>query len=267
MATDSNGRTDPARSLAVLWRTHERASRKGRPDLSVDRIARVALDIADTEGIAALSMRRVAEQLGVGTMSLYTHVPGKGELLDVMLDTVYGETDRTEHTPDQWRTHLECVARENWAMHRRHPWTLHVPTQRAVLGPQAVAKYDYELRGLDGIGLTDVEMDSVLALVLGHVHGAARGEAENTHIEQDSGLTDHQWWETHAPLLERMLDPRRFPTAARVGTAAGAEHGTAFSATHHFEFGLHRILDGIEQLIGSRTPNQAVEGQGNGGQR
>lgn len=93
---EHSGKGDPARSLALLWRTSERTSRKGKPDLSVDRIVRAGIEIADAEGLAALSMRRVAERLGVGTMSLYTYVPGKAELLDVMLDTVYGETARPQ---------------------------------------------------------------------------------------------------------------------------------------------------------------------------
>jgi AcrR family transcriptional regulator len=90
----------PARSVAVLWRTQERTSRKGKPALSVDRIARAGIELADTAGIGALSMRRVADALGVGTMSLYTYVPGKSELLDVMIDTVAGETARTVEQSD-----------------------------------------------------------------------------------------------------------------------------------------------------------------------
>ncbi|MFC7716310.1 TetR/AcrR family transcriptional regulator C-terminal domain-containing protein [Nonomuraea recticatena] len=120
-------------------------------------------------------MRRVAEKLGVGTMSLYTYVPGKPELLDVMLDTVYGETARPEDVPGGWRGRLEQIARENWALYLRHPWLLQVATSRPVLGPHTTAKYEYELRAIDGIGLSDVEMDSVITLVTGFVHGAARG--------------------------------------------------------------------------------------------
>src|SRR6266536_4823913 len=101
------GSGDPARSLALLWRTSERASRKGKPDLSVEVIVRTAIELADTAGLTALSMRRVAERLGVGTMSLYTYVPGKAELLDVMLDVVYAET--TEPTDPTWRARLEHI--------------------------------------------------------------------------------------------------------------------------------------------------------------
>ncbi|GAA0928276.1 TetR/AcrR family transcriptional regulator [Nonomuraea longicatena] len=250
MSTEYSGKGDPARSLALLWRTSERVSRKGKPDLSVDRIVRAAIEVADGEGLAALSMRRVAERLGVGTMSLYTYVPGKPELLDVMLDTVYGETDRREDVPGGWRERLTHIARENWALYLRHPWLLQVATSRPVLGPNVTAKYDYELRAIDGIGLSDVEMDAVLTMVTGFVHGTARVAVDAKEAETQTGLSDEQWWSAHSPFLARIADPARYPTATRVGQAAGETHNGAVNPDHAFEFGLTRILDGIETLIG-----------------
>ncbi|MET8007715.1 TetR/AcrR family transcriptional regulator [Nonomuraea glycinis] len=253
MTVEYSGKGDPARSLALLWRTSERASRKGKPDLSVDRIVRAAIEVADAEGLQALSMRRVAERLGVGTMSLYTYVPGKPELLDVMLDTVYGETARPEEVPGGWRGRLEVIARENWQLYLRHPWLLQVAASRPVLGPNVTAKYDYELRAVDGIGLTDVEMDSVITLVAGFVHGTARGAVEAAQAESRTGLSDEQWWAAHAPFFSRIADIERFPTAARVGQATGEALGAAYSAEHAFEFGLQRVLDGIEALVSGRA--------------
>lgn len=249
MATEHSGTADPARTLAVLWRTAERTPRK---DLGVDRIVAAAVDLADTEGLPALSMRRVADRLGVGTMSLYTHVPGKAELVDVMVDTVQGETARPADVPGGWRGRLTGIARENWTLHLRHPWLLEVATNRAVLGPNVAAKYDYELGAVDGIGLTDLEMDSVLNLVLAHVRAAARVAVEADRTRRRTGLTDEQWWQAAAPFLAKVFDPERFPTAARVGAAAGEAHGAAHDGEHAFGFGLERVLDGIEALIRSR---------------
>ncbi len=247
------GSGDPARSMALLWRTREVVSRKGKPDLSVDRIVRAAIELADRDGLEAVSMRRVADQLGVGTMSLYTYVPGKGELLDVMLDTVYGETSGPENTMGNWRARLEFIARENWALHLRHPWMLYVVTNRAVLGPNVIAKYDAELSAISGSGLTDLEMDAVLSLVLGYVRGAARDAVDAAQVERQTGLTDDQWWSVHAPLLERVLDPAQFPTGARVGSAVGEVYGAAYDPQHLFDFGLQRVLDGIEVFIETRS--------------
>ncbi|MFI6602077.1 TetR/AcrR family transcriptional regulator [Nonomuraea sp. NPDC050536] len=252
MTIEYSGKGDPARSLALLWRTSERTSRKGKPDLSVDRIVRAAIEVADTEGLQALSMRRVAERLSVGTMSLYTYVPGKPELLDVMLDTVCAETDRPDDVPGGWRARLEQIARENWRLYLRHPWLLQVATSRPVLGPNVTAKYEYELRAIDGIGLTDLEMDAVLTLITGFVHGAARGAVEAAQAESQTGMTDQQWWDAHAPFLGVIADTSRFPVAARVGQAAGETHQAAYNADHAFEFGLERVLDGIEVLVERR---------------
>ena len=249
---DHLGSGDPARSLAVLWRTRERASRKGKPDLSVDRIARAAIDLADAAGIGALSMRRVADELGVGTMTLYTYVPGKSELLDVMIDTVAGETARPTEVAGGWRGRLTHVARENWALLNRHPWMLQIGKTRPPLGPMIMDKYEYELSTIDGIGLTDVEMDSVLTLVLGHAEISARRAADAAQTVEQSGLTDEQWWSASAPLLEPLLDGSRYPIAGRVGTAAGEAYNAASDPKHEFEFGLERVLDGVQALLDSR---------------
>jgi AcrR family transcriptional regulator len=197
-------------------------------------------------------MRHVAERLGVAAMSLYTYVPGKAELLDLMVDAVGGETARPGRVAGGWRDRLEQVARENWALYRRHPWLVHMAFSRPALGPNMLAKYDYELGAIEGVGLTDVEMDSVLTLVLGHVTGAARGLVDAQEAERRTGMTDLQWWEAHAPLLEKVFDAERHPTAARVGAAAGAAHEAAYDPEYAFEFGLRRVLDGVGVLIDSR---------------
>jgi AcrR family transcriptional regulator len=248
MAIEFSGSGDPARSIALLWREPGRASRSG---LGVDGIVAAAIELADTEGLEALTMRRVAERLGVGTMSLYTHIPGKAELIDVMLDTVLGEATEGDES-GTWRDRLERIARDLQALYHRHPWLLYVATARPTLGPNLIAKYEYELRAVEGIGLTDIEMDAVVTLINGYVHGAVRGAVEAAEAERRTGLTDTQWWSKAAPQLERVFDPARFPVAARVGAAAGEEHQAAIDPVHAFEFGLARVLDGIDALVRAR---------------
>jgi AcrR family transcriptional regulator len=249
----TSAKADPARSLAILWRTKEPTSRHGRSQLSVDRIVRAAIGIADTAGITALTMRRVSEALGVGTMSTYTYVPGKAELIDVMIDTVYAEMARPEDVSGGWRARLESVARENWALYRRHRWLLQVESNRPVLGPHSMAKYDYELRAVADVGLSDVEMDAVVTLVLGHVRSAARAVASAAELERESGLTDKQWWQTCEPWLARFMTSGSYPMAARVGAAAGEAYGAAYDPEYAFEFGLARVLDGIGVVIEQRS--------------
>ncbi|MFI7537452.1 TetR/AcrR family transcriptional regulator [Streptosporangium sp. NPDC049376] len=244
---------DPARSLALLWRAH---GRPGRSGLTIRAIVEAAVELADTEGIEAVSMRQVAERLRVGTMSLYTHVPGKTELVDLMVDTAYGrlydDVDAPSAQPGGWRGALRFVAARNWDLYLRHPWMLQVTGGRPALGPNAVLKYEAELRPLDGIGLTDLEMDAVLTLVLTHVEGTARTRASLEEARRDSGLTDDEWWVANAPLLDKVADESRFPVASRVGQAAGQEYDAPADPEVALTFGLDRILDGVATLITGR---------------
>lgn len=245
--------TDAARSLALLWGSQTGAGRSG---LSLKAIVTAAMDIADSDGLEALSMRMVAERLGVGTMSLYTHVPGKTELVELMLDRAYGQLYESVESPSQqsgdWREALRFIANQNWNLYRAHPWMLQAINSRPTLGPHATMKYEAELRPLDKLGLSDVEMDAVLTLVLTHVEGCARAQATLDRTQKDSGMTDAEWWVTQAPLLDKLVDPARFPVATRVGVAAGQEYQGASNPQYAFKFGLERILDGIAAFIQSQ---------------
>jgi AcrR family transcriptional regulator len=245
---------DPARTLALLWGQH---TRPGRSGLTVRGVVTAAVEIADTEGLEAATMRRVAERLGAGTMSLYTHVPGRTELVELMVDTVLGELYADVDEPARqggWRAGMEFVAERNWQLHERHPWLLQATSGRPTLGPHALLKYEAELRPLDGAGLSDVEMDSVLTLVLTHVEGVARVRANQALAQRRTGQTEEEWWTATAPALERVLDPAAFPVATRVGQAAGEQHQAAADPAHAFRFGLDRILAGVEELMRRPAP-------------
>jgi AcrR family transcriptional regulator len=249
--------SDPARSMALLWRTKEPMNREGRTDLSVDRIANAAIAIADADGMGALTMRRVGEVLAVGTMSPYTYVPGKAELVNLMIDTVYAETPRPDDQHADWRSRLERIAHDNWVVYRRHPWLAVVETSRPVLGPNLLAKYNYELNALSGTGLPALEMDSVLTLVLGHVRNTARAAAEVAQIERETGMTDAQWWAAYSPWLAKYSQAGSYQVAAEAGTAAGEQHNAAYDPEYAYQFGLSRLLDGIAVLVAKyREPNQ-----------
>ncbi|MFD4180125.1 TetR/AcrR family transcriptional regulator [Rhodococcus sp. NPDC058514] len=258
MTAKNEAPADPARTLALLWGLHGKAGRKG---LNVNAIVAAGIALADTEGLDAVSMRRVAERLDVGAMSLYTHVPGKTDLVDLMHDAVlgglYADLDEPTRVPDGWRGGLEFIAERNWDLYRRHPWMLSLVGARPVLGPNTSLKYEAELRPLDGIGLTDVEMDSVLTLVLTHVVGTARLLASVAQTAENSGLTDAQWWDITGPILERLMDPAKYPVSGRVGEAASAHYEAATDPVHALRFGLDRILDGVAALISERTSDQS----------
>jgi AcrR family transcriptional regulator len=251
MATEFTGTGDPARSMALLWRPPPTGGARPGPksSLDVDRIVATAVRLADAEGLPAVSMRRIATELGVAAMTLYTHVPGKGELVDLMLDSVLGELYPDGAPAGSWRVRLEAVARANWSLFLRHPWAAHLATGRPPLGPQLMRKYELELRAVDGLGLTEVQMDLLVTLLNGFARGAVSGVHERAAAEQATGISEDEWWTATAPYLEQVFDPERFPTAARVGPAAGEELQAAYAPERSFEFGLERLLDGVGVLI------------------
>ncbi|UJR80021.1 TetR/AcrR family transcriptional regulator [Sandaracinus amylolyticus] len=262
MARERTGAGDPARTLELLWRASREldAPQRGpRPTLSIDAVVEAAIELADADGIDALSMRSLAQRFGVAPMALYTYVPGKAELLDLMVDHAYRTMPRSTPRGASWRARIAEVADDNLALHRRHPWLARVATHRPPLGPGLMAKYDHELRALEGTGLDDVEMDAALTFVLGFVASCASAAVDERAAERESAMADQAWWAANAPLLARVLDPTRFPVAARVGAAAGEAHGAAYSPEHAYAFGLERVLDGLEVLITRRASGTSAK--------
>lgn len=249
MAAERTSAGDPARTLQLLWRDTAGPRRGPRQGLSVDTVIGAATELADADGLEAVTMRRVAQALGVATMTLYTYVPGKAELLDLMLDAAYARMSRTDTAGRPWRQRLTEIAEENRRLFEAHPWAATVSTARPPLGPGQLAKYEHELSALDGLGLDDVEMDAALTYLLTFVQAWARSAAEARAAVRDSAMTDEQWWATNEPLLARVFDESAYPVAVRVGSAVGAAHRTAYSPEHAYEFGLRRVLDGLAALI------------------
>ena len=240
---------DPARTLALLWRIDDRPRRGPQRGLDLDAVVAAATAIADREGLDAVTMRRLAKDLGVSAMTLYTYVPGKDELVDLMLDAAYQRMPRPDTTGQPWRQRLTAIADANRALYLTHPWASTVSTQRPPLGPGLMAKYEHELAALDGLGLTDVEMDDALTYLLGFVQANAQAANDARVTQRISQMNDEQWWAANAPLLAHILDETAYPLAARVGAAAGAAHGGAHNPDHAYRFGLSRVLDGLAALI------------------
>jgi AcrR family transcriptional regulator len=248
MPGEYSGSGDPRRTIELLWGVRRR--RRGpRPSLSGEQIVDKAIELADRDGLGGLSMRRLAGELGITAMSLYGYVPGKAELLDVMADRAYGEISSRGDPATAWQDRLAALARQHWSLLLSHPWLLHIAASRPLLGPHVTALYDAELAAVDGLGLTDIDMDLIVSLVDDYVRGAARGAAEAADAQARTGISDQQWWEAYGPLLAEVVDPARYPIAIRVGTAAGAEYGAAHDPARSFRFGLQRIIDGIDAFI------------------
>jgi AcrR family transcriptional regulator len=233
-------------SLQLLWGRRERNERGPKPGLTVERIVAAAIELADAEGLDAASMRRVADRLGVGAMSLYRYVPGKAELLELMLDAVHW--DDTAPPEAEWRERVAWLAHRSRARIRRHPWMLQVVVgQRPPLGPNIIGEFDAYLQAVSGIGLTAGEMVAATELVGLYVQGATRADVEAATTARESGVSDEQWWGERQEFWDDYFDPKRFPAISAVWDSGGYEEGV-----DSFEFGLQRILDGIEALLAGR---------------
>ncbi len=233
---------DPARLLGLLWAP---ARQTGRSGITLQAIVQAGMAVADEQGFGAVTMRRVAEVMGVGAMTLYTYVPGRPELVELMVDAVAASTYAGRSLPGDlagWRDGLEYVAWRNWEHTLAHRWLVDVPPGRPILGPGVCLKYEHELTPLDGCGLHDVSMDHLLTTVLGMVAGAARWQIGLDRTRAESALTDEQWWALAGPAMERAMGDLELPIASRVGVSVGSAGDPAES----LRFGLRRLLDGVQ---------------------
>ncbi|MFG3659282.1 TetR/AcrR family transcriptional regulator [Streptomyces sp. NPDC047706] len=244
--TRTSGSGDIRRTLELLWDTGRRPSRGPKPGLTLERIVEAAVRVADAEGLDAVSMRRVAAELGTGAMSLYRYVPGKGELLDLMLDRVQRPSPDPSGLGDGWRAALEALGRATLDLYRRHPWLLHVNQSRPILGPAAIEGMERVLTRIRPMGLSDRELVSAIILVDSYVVGAARTQVHQQEAERRTGLTDAEFWQAQVPVLEKVMASGRYPVMASL------DEDTWGPDFDHFEFGLQRILDGLETIVAQR---------------
>jgi AcrR family transcriptional regulator len=248
---------DVDRTLTLLWRRvlgTPRGSRGPRQRVSVDKVVRAGISVADEEGLESFSMRKVADRLGLKLMSVYTYVPGKPELIGLMIDEVAGEQELEAHA-GSLRERMTAVVRMLWDEYHRHPWLLQVDASRPWIGPNGSDRYEWQLAAIDGVGFTDLEMDQVVTLLSGFAAASARASVNARRTAERSGITDAQWWEINAPVLERVMPAGAYPISGRVGTAAGQEYNAVSDPERSLVFGLDRILDGLEALLSGRAPN------------
>ncbi|GAA2215859.1 TetR/AcrR family transcriptional regulator C-terminal domain-containing protein [Nonomuraea monospora] len=231
--------------VELLWHEEEP---EPRPGLSVARIVRAAVELADAEGLEGLSMRKVADRLGYTTMSLYRHVPGRDQLVDLMSDEVMGEHPPAPPQEEGWRARLEAIARQAWEIRKRHPWLAEVRGTRHLPGPHGVARYDEMLATLTGTALRPSEVIATIGLLGRFVDAEALVLVERQREERRSGVSEEEWWGGRDSLYER-LD--RYPAITHLWESGGWDQ-----PEDSFEFGLRRLLDGIEALVQERDESR-----------
>lgn len=212
-------------------------------DLTRDRVVRAAIAIADQHGLPELSMRRVAGELGVATMSLYRHVPGKAELVLAMIDTAIGDQPMPRRRPAGWRAQLEICARLQWQVFRRHPWLApSMSLARPDLSPKAARFTDWVLAALDGTRLDPSTRMYVNVLIFSFVRGVASALQDEAEAQRETGLSADEWIESESATLASMIG--ELPHFQKF-----AAEPFDFDLEGLFEFGLARLLDGIGVLI------------------
>lgn len=225
-----------------VWERTEPAARPAPAPLSREAIVRAAVALADAEGLASVSLRKVAAALGAGPMRLYGYVDTKEELLDLLVESVYGEMASEGPIRGGWREALRSVAHRTRSAAAKHPWFVELLGGRLHLGPNALAHLEAALAALSDTGAFE-SIDAVVQAV-GTVHafviGAIRSEASELRAEVESGMSQTEWQEATYPYLQRMIATGRFPTLDRV--MKDATH-PPFDVV--FDEGLECVLDGI----------------------
>jgi AcrR family transcriptional regulator len=231
----------------------ERKVRRAERELSRDSIVRAAIAVADTEGMAEMSMRRVAGDLGVATMSLYRHVPSKDDLILGMIDAALGEYRLPERRPDGWRARVELFARLEWTVFRRHPWLgPSMSLTRPQMSPNGLRMTEYLLAAFDGTGLTLTERMYVQIMLFTFVRGVASALEPEAEAVRETGMTNEEWMATQAGTMGSLIAANEMTHFQQLFV----DDDFDLDLDALFRFGLARLLDGVEAMVVSRRPDR-----------
>lgn len=238
--------------LNRLWRLSPQ-SRMGRPaELDVECVVRTAVEIADTEGLAAVTLSRIAKSLGYTTMSLYRHVGSKDELYGLMKDLATGEPPQPV-APD-WRSGLRQWAHALYTRYVERSWLALLPVSGPPNGPNAIAWLDAGLRTLRDTELDWETRAAIMTLLSEHVRSSTRLAAELAAGRKNTGRTQEDVEQAYGRVMTRLVDPERFPDAAQLFGSNPWETSSPAPGEQQqdpeFTFGLELILDGIAATIG-----------------
>ncbi|MEV0251868.1 TetR/AcrR family transcriptional regulator [Nocardia sp. NPDC050712] len=222
-------------ATALLWGEPVEPPRGPKSGLSIVSITAAAVARADADGLEAVSMNKVAAEFGVSGMALYRHIPGKTELVELMVEAVLAVEPELPGTETGWRARLLAWSRQLLAIYRAHPWLLAATAmRRQLLGPNQLQWMDAALAALESTGLKAAERHQIFLLIAGHVRNLAQ-----QHADFDA---DHasEWQQLTVELVDRHA--QRFPALAKTLTGAT-------TPIDSLTFGLDRIFDGVQILI------------------
>ena len=243
-----------------IWARPEPSGR--RAPQSRAHIADAAIAVADAEGIDAVSMRRVARELGLGTMSLYHYVRGKDELLDLMSDAILGGqlVDDAE-LGKGWRAGLRAIAFATRANFERHPWIISAmrPRPRAVPGPNSLRHFDQSVGAVAETGLDVQTRMEIVALIDDYVFGFVL-RASIAAFEAREEEVEPSWMQAVFDYMSGELETGAYPNVSALVDANRASGGRDEDLAvmtldeSRFERGLERLLDGIAVELERKAP-------------
>jgi AcrR family transcriptional regulator len=235
--------------IELLWNPPGPSGRGPKKRLSLTRVVEEAMSLAAEEGVERLSMRALAQRLGVGAMSLYTYVPGREELFELMIDRAWAA--RTKADPIQpWRAQVEHHARQAWEMYETYPWMIHANMWRMPLGPHVLDAQEDLYRAVLASGLPFHDTARVSSLVESFVFGAARARITDQAVAAQTGVSADDYWDSRSSFWGTYYSAERFPTMTTLWEAGAFDEGTADDP---LGFGLQRLLDGVELFVGRAT--------------
>ncbi|WP_020674200.1 TetR/AcrR family transcriptional regulator [Amycolatopsis nigrescens] len=236
--------------VVLLWGLRAAPRRGPKSALTVEDITRAAVEVADAEGLSAVSMARVAAQLGNATMALYRHVKSKDELLLLMSDAALEDPPDLPETGD-WRTRLTQWSYSMMSVLRRHPWFTQIPIAGPPLGPRNLAWFDRALACLSETALPEGEKVGVVMGLMTHVHGQLRLSADlAAGYEENPEAFGRQY----GAALTRLVDPRQLPALSKVVSAGVFDLDSLYEEDDQdFDFGFGLYLDGVAAFIERTT--------------
>ena len=242
------------RGVALAWGVAADPQRGPKREMSVEKIVDAAVELADAEGLGAVSMAAVAAKLGYTPMSLYRYVSAKDDLVLLMQESATGVPPHGLRDVTGWRERLRAIFHAQLAIYLEHPWMLDIPITGSPITPNSSGWMDATLDALSGTPLTEEERMAVTLLVTGHVRWYGTILAAYSAVSRNSGLTPAQITVQEAAIFESLITAEEFPALRRA-----VEAGVFLSEADPFTFGLERILDGIAaymDALGSGRPHE-----------
>lgn len=240
------------RGIALAWGVAATPQRGPKREMSVERIVDAAVELADAEGIGAVSMAAVAAKLGFTPMSLYRYVTAKDDLLLLMQEQATGVPPESHLEREGWRDRLLALYEEQVLLYLRHPWMLSVPITGSPITPNSSAWLDASLAALEQTVLTADERIAAALAVTGQARWCGIVQAGYTAQARGIGLSPDEVAVREADLYDRVITQDEFPALRRA-----VDEGVFTSPADPFRFGVERILDGVAAYLDARDRGES----------